>query len=54
MHLLVVVTVLVLSLTCADDKVISSEREWKSWGDAEMPEEEEFPCGYQYTLDVFR
>ena len=33
---------------------MSTEKEWKYWCDTESPEEEDIPCGYQHTLDVFR
>ena len=36
------------------DKVVASEKEWKNWCDTESPEEEELPCGYETSLDVFR
>ena len=36
------------------EKVIDSEKEWKSWCDTEAPEEELIPCGYEDSLDVFR
>ena len=36
------------------EKVIDSEKDWKSWCDTEAPEEEEIPCGYEDSLDVFR
>ena len=35
-------------------KVVSTEKEWKYWCDTESPEEEDIPCGYQQSLDVFR
>ena len=36
------------------EKVIDSEKDWKTWCDTEAPEEEEIPCGYEDSLDVFR
>merc|ERR550532_2511802 len=36
------------------EKVSENEKEWKYWCDIEAPEEEEVPCGYNSTLDVFR
>ncbi|XP_063990451.1 dynein axonemal heavy chain 5 [Diachasmimorpha longicaudata] len=35
-------------------KIEFSEREWRLWYEKERPEEEELPCGYQKSLDVFR
>lgn len=35
-------------------KIEFSEREWRFWYEKEKPEEEELPCGYQKSLDVFR
>ena len=35
-------------------KVSENEKEWKYWCDTEAPEEEDIPCGYNATLDVFR
>ena len=35
-------------------KVIDSEKDWKTWCDTEAPEEEDIPCGYEDSLDVFR
>lgn len=34
-------------------KIENNEREWKMWYEAEKPEQEEIPCGYN-ALDVFR
>ncbi|XP_049782831.1 dynein axonemal heavy chain 5 [Schistocerca cancellata] len=31
-----------------------NEREWRVWYEKEKPEEEDIPCGYQRSLDVFR
>ena len=31
-----------------------NEKEWRVWYDAEKPENEEIPCGYQESLDGFR
>lgn len=30
------------------------EKEWKTWFNSESPEDEDFPVGYQSSLDVFR
>jgi dynein heavy chain, axonemal len=35
-------------------QIEGSEREWRQWYEKERPEEEEIPCGYQKSLDVFR
>ncbi|CAG5099433.1 Similar to DNAH5: Dynein heavy chain 5 [Cotesia congregata] len=35
-------------------KIEFTEREWKIWYEKDKPEEEELPCGYQKSLDVFR
>ncbi|XP_046689316.1 LOW QUALITY PROTEIN: dynein axonemal heavy chain 5-like [Homalodisca vitripennis] len=35
-------------------KIKQNEREWRNWYEKEKPEEEEIPCGYQKSLDVFR
>ncbi|EZA60758.1 Dynein heavy chain 5, axonemal [Ooceraea biroi] len=35
-------------------KIEFSEKEWKMWYEKEKPEEEELPCDYQKSLDVFR
>ncbi|XP_015833540.2 dynein axonemal heavy chain 5 isoform X3 [Tribolium castaneum] len=35
-------------------KIESNEKEWRVWYEKEKPEEEEIPCGYQKSLDVFR
>ncbi|XP_055923365.1 dynein axonemal heavy chain 5 isoform X2 [Eupeodes corollae] len=32
----------------------SSEKEWRAWYEAEKPEMEDIPCGYQASLDGFR
>ena len=34
--------------------VTSTEKEWKKWFDTDAPEEEDIPCGYHNSLDVFR
>jgi dynein heavy chain len=34
--------------------VASAEKDWKKWFDSDAPEEEDIPCGYQASLDVFR
>ncbi|TGZ53817.1 Dynein heavy chain 5, axonemal, partial [Temnothorax longispinosus] len=35
-------------------KIEFSEKEWRVWYEKEKPEEEDLPCGYQKSLDVFR
>ncbi|XP_063235253.1 dynein axonemal heavy chain 5 [Bacillus rossius redtenbacheri] len=35
-------------------KIEDNEREWRVWYEKERPEEEDIPCGYQKSLDVFR
>nr|XP_022920640.1 dynein heavy chain 5, axonemal [Onthophagus taurus] len=35
-------------------KIERNEREWRIWYEKEKPEEEDIPCGYQKSLDVFR
>lgn len=35
-------------------QIKQSEREWRNWYEKEKPEEEDIPCGYQKSLDVFR
>ncbi|XP_066590394.1 dynein axonemal heavy chain 5 [Prorops nasuta] len=35
-------------------KIEFSEREWRVWYEKDKPEEEDLPCGYQKSLDVFR
>ena len=35
-------------------KIEFSEKEWRNWYEKEKPEEEDLPCGYQKSLDVFR
>lgn len=35
-------------------KIEQNEKEWRYWYEKEKPEEEELPCGYQKSLDVFR
>ncbi|CAG9857423.1 unnamed protein product [Phyllotreta striolata] len=35
-------------------KIESTEKEWRTWYEKEKPEEEDIPCGYQKSLDVFR
>ncbi|XP_011504753.1 PREDICTED: dynein heavy chain 5, axonemal [Ceratosolen solmsi marchali] len=35
-------------------KIEFSEKEWRIWYEKEKPEEEDIPCGYQKSLDVFR
>ncbi|XP_018911445.2 dynein axonemal heavy chain 5 [Bemisia tabaci] len=35
-------------------KIKQNEREWRVWYEKERPEEEEIPCGYHKSLDVFR
>ncbi|XP_050507714.1 dynein axonemal heavy chain 5 [Diabrotica virgifera virgifera] len=35
-------------------KIETNEKEWRMWYEKEKPEEEDIPCGYQKSLDVFR
>ncbi|XP_057658943.1 dynein axonemal heavy chain 5 [Diorhabda carinulata] len=35
-------------------KIENNEKEWRIWYEKERPEEEDIPCGYQKSLDVFR
>lgn len=35
-------------------QIEGAEREWRIWYEKEKPEEEDIPCGYQKSLDVFR
>jgi dynein heavy chain len=35
-------------------RIENNEKEWKLWYEKEKPEEEEIPCGYHKSLDVFR
>ncbi|KAG5322537.1 DYH5 protein, partial [Pseudoatta argentina] len=35
-------------------KIEFNEKEWRVWYEKEKPEEEDLPCGYQKSLDVFR
>ncbi|XP_033231151.1 dynein heavy chain 5, axonemal [Belonocnema kinseyi] len=35
-------------------KIEFNEKEWRNWYEKERPEEEDLPCGYQKSLDVFR
>lgn len=35
-------------------QIETTEREWRIWYEKEKPEEENIPCGYQTSLDVFR
>ncbi|CAH1099757.1 unnamed protein product [Psylliodes chrysocephalus] len=35
-------------------KIENNEKEWRVWYEKEKPEEEDIPCGYQKSLDVFR
>lgn len=35
-------------------KIEFSEKEWRVWYEKDKPEEEDLPCGYQKSLDVFR
>jgi dynein heavy chain len=35
-------------------KIESNERDWRNWYETEKPEQEEIPCGYNNSLDVFR
>ncbi|XP_060534779.1 dynein axonemal heavy chain 5 isoform X2 [Cylas formicarius] len=35
-------------------KIEANEKEWRCWYEREKPEEEDIPCGYQKSLDVFR
>lgn len=35
-------------------RIEQNEREWRVWYEKEKPEEEDIPCGYHKSLDVFR
>ncbi|KAK4873406.1 hypothetical protein RN001_015435 [Aquatica leii] len=35
-------------------KIEQNEKEWRCWYEKDKPEEEEIPCGYHKSLDVFR
>ncbi|KAJ1525369.1 hypothetical protein ONE63_010185 [Megalurothrips usitatus] len=35
-------------------RIEQNEREWRVWYEKERPEEEDIPCGYHKSLDVFR
>lgn len=35
-------------------QIKNSEREWRVWYEKEKPEEDDIPCGYHKSLDVFR
>ncbi|VEN47384.1 unnamed protein product, partial [Callosobruchus maculatus] len=35
-------------------KIENNEKEWRVWYEKEKPEEEDIPCGYQKSLDVFK
>lgn len=48
----------VWSATCIScvfiSQIESNEKDWRVWYEKEKPEEEDIPCGYQKSLDVFR
>lgn len=35
-------------------QIEQNEKEWRVWYETERPEQEEIPCNYSSTLDVFR
>jgi len=35
-------------------QIKQNEKEWRVWYEKEKPEEEDIPCGYNRSLDVFR
>ncbi|KAF5296158.1 hypothetical protein FQA39_LY12612 [Lamprigera yunnana] len=35
-------------------KIEQNEKEWRTWYEKDKPEEDDIPCGYQKSLDVFR
>lgn len=35
-------------------QIKQNEKEWRIWYEKEKPEEEDIPCGYNKSLDVFR
>lgn len=35
-------------------QIENNEKEWRVWYEKENPEEDEIPCGYHTSLDVFR
>ena len=35
-------------------QIENNEKEWRCWYEKERPEEEDIPCGYNKSLDVFR
>ncbi|XP_050432698.1 dynein axonemal heavy chain 5 [Adelges cooleyi] len=36
------------------NKIKQNEKDWRVWYEKEKPEEEDIPCGYNKSLDVFR
>ncbi|XP_068204591.1 dynein axonemal heavy chain 5-like [Palaemon carinicauda] len=36
------------------EQISENEKEWKVWFEKDKPEEEDFPCGYSNSLDIFR
>lgn len=39
---------------CEIIQIKQNEKEWRIWYEKEKPEEEDIPCGYNKSLDVFR
>ncbi|KAK3879380.1 hypothetical protein Pcinc_016045 [Petrolisthes cinctipes] len=36
------------------EQITENEKEWRTWFEKDKPEEEELPCGYSRSLDMFR
>ncbi|XP_050712609.1 dynein axonemal heavy chain 5-like [Eriocheir sinensis] len=36
------------------DQITENEKDWRLWFEKDKPEEEELPCGYSRSLDMFR